>query len=287
MKPASEIEQLAKKIHINKNVVSRDGILSDAQVALQELKETEQIHSKQKIWRIIMKSQVTKLGSAAAIIIAVLFTVTMLDKTVTPTWAIDDTVQAINRFKGVHLSGVFGVPVEKIGHGNDLVLHDSESMSVEFWIQANEEKNRSENYRIEAGDGTIWSVHKKMTYRYDPKDNIVRVRRGRGIEMSIWPTGDFLPKLKEVMKDWNVTFGKDTVTERDCAYITFSNPSQGQSWWLEIDLETNLPIRAKGWHNTRREGIPSMNFQEITFFENLSDDIFEFEVPEGATVIEE
>jgi outer membrane lipoprotein-sorting protein len=89
------------------------------------------------------------------------------------------------------------------------------------------------------------------------------------------------------MQDWQVMYGKDTATGRDYAVVTFSNPSQGQSWRLEIDLETNLPVRAKGWHNIRREGAPSMNFQKITFSERLSDDIFEFEIPEGATVIRE
>jgi outer membrane lipoprotein-sorting protein len=160
-------------------------------------------------------------------------------------------------------------------------------MSVEFWMQANEERTRSENYRIEAGDGTVWSVHNKMTYRYDPKGNTVQVQSGRKIEMSIWFSDDYLSKLKEVMQDWKVMYGKDTIAGRDYAFITFSNPSQGQSWWLEIDLETNLPVRARGWHNTRREGTPSMNFQRIVFFEKLPDEIFEFKVPEGAAVIEE
>lgn len=241
-----------------------------------------------KIWRIIMKSNMTKLATAAVIIVAVVLTVTILDRTVTPAWAIEDTAKALDQFNGIYLSGVFGVPIEKISRGEDLVLRDGENMSVEFWMQANEERTRSENYRIEAGDGTVWSVCNNMTYRYDPKNNTVRVQSGRGIEMSIWPCGgDYLLKVQEFMQDWQVMYGKDAVTGRDCAFITLSNPSQGQSWWLEIDLETNLPVRAKGWHNTRREGTPSMNFERIIFSEKLSDDIFEFEIPEGATVIEE
>ena len=234
-----------------------------------------------------MKSQITKLATAAVIIVAVVVTVTILDRTVTPAWAIEDTVKALDQFDGIYLGGVVGVPIRKIGRGEDLVLRDGENMSVEFWMQANEERTRSENYRIEAGDGTVWSVCNSMTYRYDPKNNTVRVQSGRGIEMSLWISGEYLPKLKEVMQDWKVMYGKDTITGRDYAFITFSNPSQGQSWWLEIDLETNLPVRAKGWHNTRREGTPSMNFQRIIFFEKLPDEIFEFEIPEGATVIEE
>ncbi len=240
-----------------------------------------------EIWRIIMKSHVTKLAAAVVITSAVLLTVTILDRTSTPVWAVENTAKALDRFNGIYLSGVAGVPIKRIAHGDDLVLQDSGNLSVEFWMQANEERTRSENYRIEASDGTIWSVCSKMTYRYDPESRTVHVQSGRGVEMSIWPNAEFLSRLKEVMHDWNVTYDKDSVTGRDCVFVTFSNPSQGQSWCLEIDLETNLPVRAKGWHNTRREGIPSMDFQEITFFEKLSDEIFEFEVPEGAEVIEE
>lgn len=240
-----------------------------------------------KIWRIIMKSNMTKLATAAVIIVAVVLTVTILDRTVRPAWAIDDTVKALKPFNGIYWSGVVRVPIEKIGRGQDLVLRDGENMSIECWMQANEERTRSENFRIEAGDGTVWSVYNSKTYKYDPVSNKVQVQSGRGVEMSIWPCGDYLSKLQEFMQDWQVMYGKDAATGRDYAFITFSNPSQGQSWWVEIDLETNLPVRAKGWHNTRREGTPSMNFQRIIFFEKLPDEIFEFEIPEGATVIEE
>jgi anti-sigma-K factor RskA len=119
------------------------------------------------MWRIIMKSQITKLATAAVIIVAVALTVTILDRTATPTWAIDDTVKALDQFNGIYLSGVVGVPIKKIGRGDDMVLRDGENMSVEFWMQANDERTRSENYRIEAGDGTVWSVCNSMTYRYD------------------------------------------------------------------------------------------------------------------------
>jgi hypothetical protein len=240
-----------------------------------------------KFWRIIMKSQVTKLATAAVIIIAVVLTVTILDRTVTPAWAIEDTVKALDHFNGIYLSGVLSVPINDIGGGDDLVLRDSGNMSVEFWMQANKENTRSENYRIEAGDGTVWTVCNKMTYRYDPGSNTVRVHSGRGIEMSFWPNGDFLSKLKEVMQDWKVMYGKDAATGRDYAFISFSNPSQNQSWSLEIDLETNLPVRAKGWNNIRREGTPSINLSRIIFFKELPDEIFEFEIPKGTAVIEE
>jgi len=240
-----------------------------------------------QIWRMIMRSQITKFATAAVIVLAVVLFVTILDGTTTPAWAIEDTAKALDQFNGIYLGGVISIPIKKIGGGDDLVLRDSENMSIELWMQANEKRTRSENYRIETGDGTVWTVCNKKTFRYDPVSNTVRVHSGRGIEMSLWPNGDFLSKLKKVMQDWKVMYGKDAVTGRDYAFISFSNPPQNQSWSLEIDLQTNLPVRAKGWNNTRHEGTPSINLSRIIFFKELPDEIFEFEISEGVTVIEE
>ena len=59
------------------------------------------------------------------------------------------------------------------------------------------------------------------------------------------------------------------------------------SYWIEIDLETKLPVCGKQWHNMRREGTPAYDIQRIVYFEELPDKLFEFEIPEGATVVDE
>ena len=52
-------------------------------------------------------------------------------------------------------------------------------------------------------------------------------------------------------------------------------------------MDTNQLISLKQWENANLEGPPSAVSKKITFYENLPDSLFEFEIPEGATVIEE
>jgi len=52
-------------------------------------------------------------------------------------------------------------------------------------------------------------------------------------------------------------------------------------------MDTNLPISLKQWENANWEGSPSAVSKKVTNCESLPDSLFEFEIPEGATVIEE
>jgi len=52
-------------------------------------------------------------------------------------------------------------------------------------------------------------------------------------------------------------------------------------------MDTNQPINLKQWENANWEGPPSVVSEKITFYESLPDSLFEFEIPEGATVVEE
>jgi hypothetical protein len=259
----------------------RDELEKDILAAL--AKQTRQ----QEVWRIIMKSKMTKFAAAAVIILIGIFSITLWDRSTTPAWAIEDTAKALDRFNAIYISGVVGIPIGKFGGGEDLVLREDETMTVDMWAQANKKRTKSANIRMETGDGAVGAVYNMTTYMYDPEKKTVQIESGEGIRLNPWPSGDFLLRVHEMdIPDLKVIYGKDGTTGRDHAFLTLSNPCQRQSWWLEIDLETNLPVRAKGWNNTRREGIPSMDMQRIVYFHVLPDEMFEFEIPEGATVID-
>ena len=90
---------------------------------------------------------------------------------------------------------------------------------------------------------------------------------------------------------WDITYDNDPVTEKRLAILTcawlderYNGP---RSMLFEIDMDTNLPISLKQWENANWEGPPSAVSEKITYYESLPDTLFEFEIPEGATVIEE
>lgn len=60
-----------------------------------------------KICRIIMKNRIRKIAVAAVVIVAVLLTISILDESVTPAYAFEQTIDAIKRVKTVHMAGEF------------------------------------------------------------------------------------------------------------------------------------------------------------------------------------
>ena len=285
MSPADKIKKFIKNVKINTDPDTNQKVLNELLGELDRTKRSADAYQP-GIWRIIMNNKITKFATAAVIIVAVVLSITILDKAVTPAWAIEDTANVLDQFNGVHISGVVNISIEKFGGGEDLVIREGKQMSIEIWAQANEQRTKSGNIKMQTGDGAIGAVYNMTTYRYDPDANIVEIESGERVNLSPWPSGEFLLKAQEFMEDWQVLYGKDAATGRDYAFVTCSNPRQSQSWWLEIDLETNLPVRFKGWNNIRREGIPSMDFQRIIFFEELPDEMFEFKTPEGVQIVD-
>jgi hypothetical protein len=69
MKPAKKIEKLIKNINIQTNADSDKAVLSDVLEAYKQSKENILAVNQPNIWRIIMKSNITKLAAAAVLII--------------------------------------------------------------------------------------------------------------------------------------------------------------------------------------------------------------------------
>ena len=73
MRPAEKIEKLIKSINIETNARTDDVVLNEVVKAFEGSRKKESAVTKQNIWRIIMKSRITKLAAAAVIVITGLF----------------------------------------------------------------------------------------------------------------------------------------------------------------------------------------------------------------------
>jgi hypothetical protein len=245
-----------------------------------------------KIWRTIMKSQITKLATAAVIILAVALSVSIFSNSTSPAWAVEATAEALDQFNAVYIYGVAAPSLKALEQGFDkeivgALLKDRKiPVEVEFWAQANQERTRSGNIRMETSDGLVGTADDTKTCIYEPNSNTIYVQKGCHIMIEPWLSGDFLLKVKEFAEDWQVTYGKDSATGKDLAFISCVVPSLSHSMWIEIDLETNLPVRYKIWHNTKRKGVPAYDIRRIMFLEQLPDERFQLQIPEGAKVVE-
>jgi len=82
----------------------RDKLEQDLLAAL--AKQTRQKEQPLIIWRTIMKSKITKLATAAVIILAVVVSITFLNKSVTPTYGFEQTIEAYRGLRYIHVKNL-------------------------------------------------------------------------------------------------------------------------------------------------------------------------------------
>lgn len=103
MRPSDNINELIKKLHLKASAELDKRVHNDISAALTKSEQTKSVQPEPNIWRTIMKSRIIKLTAAAVIIIAVAISVTILDKSVTPAYAIEQTIEANRGLWFIHL----------------------------------------------------------------------------------------------------------------------------------------------------------------------------------------
>lgn len=238
------------------------------------------------LWRNIMNYKLTKLTAAACVIFAIVFGVTVLDKSVTPAWGIEQTVEAMEQFQTLVISG------------DD--YWGSESIPFKFWIKFSEDDKYSFDMRYES-ENQIIVIRGIKAWAYWHDENTVKVyeniKDSKGMmrdiqfwykiaQLNPWFTGKMLSTLKLFADDWQETYGKDEQTGEDCVYVTCSYKPLSCSFDFVCNRESKLITEGKYWRNVDRRGPPVCHASSFTYNEEISDEVFEFEFPEGATVID-
>ena len=172
MSSAEKIKRLFAKSDITVNSKIDDRIISDTLTAFDKSKKTQSVSPGPNIWRIIMKSKITKLATAAVIIIAVVFSVSFLDKSVTTVYAIEQTIEANCTMRYLHLR-----------------YYDSSHNDVakECWLEY-DENGQATNVRINwsgwmaGGEIVVWNkdktqiLNKKQNFLLTFNDEIYTAR---------------------------------------------------------------------------------------------------------------
>jgi tetratricopeptide (TPR) repeat protein len=248
MKPINNIEKIIrKKLNFAASAEMRERILTDVINAQEDSKKNKSASIGPNIRNIIMRSPITKLTAAAMIVIAVVLLVTISEKTITPTYAIEKTINALKNVRFLHL----------------IRRNQSGEIFDERWIELDSD-GRQVRYRqdnppdfldIEDGE-TVAMYHKdkKTVVLYDPKE--------KGLTMG--PISKFLNSVAEqkLIIDENVEY---------LGRLTHRVRSLMANQDVFVDPETFLPI---AW-----AGI------EISY-ENPPKGTFEILIPDGYLTID-
>jgi hypothetical protein len=105
MEPAKKIERLIKKNRYKAGPEAYDKALGSFLQAVDVYEKQISALTGPNIWRIIMKSNITKLAAAAVIIIGIVLTVTILEKTTSTAYALEQTIQASHSVRYLRIKG--------------------------------------------------------------------------------------------------------------------------------------------------------------------------------------
>ncbi len=259
----------ARKRSAVKTTTDLDKRIIDASLLAQEkLKQTQSAVPQPNIWRIIMKSNVSKLA-AAIIIIGVVLSFFAFEKLSSPAWAIEQAIEALKDLRAVHMIGTFP------------------SGTAEIWMRANNIGTQSGDVVVRGSHGAITWIKDGSTYHYEPSQNKVYFENAVTVGFSQW----FGPELLEMLSKVDgvkIMRGKDPATGRQratllCSLLDSNGP---QSWIIEFDVRTKLPISLKQWSNMDMNGPPVFHAFKITYYEELADSLFEVNVPGNPVYVE-
>ena len=285
MKSAEKIEQLVKKIRFSPETSANKRILGYAEAALkQRVDTTKSNRFELNIWRVIMKSKITKLAAAAVIIVAIGFSITFLDRLATPAYAIEQTIEALKKVNSVY--------VEEIYREKGTLL------KIKMWARRGSHgKFFFGDFRRESGDDgytTVVNESENQTYYYDPSAKTVRIYEGLNVTIGDFLDRDYFLHLQQEMENVELEYGEDKITGKEVVVLKYkvSIPSDydksiTKSQVITFDLETKLPIRWTSWDNPDFKGEPYSEWILIEYNQELPGNTFKFEIPEDTTVISE
>jgi len=126
MKSLKNIKQSIQKLTVNSSDEIHSRVLDKL---LRVLDNTnKQLAAKQpNIWRTIMINKITRFAAAAVIIVAVLLSITFLDKTVTPAYGITDAKELFQTSNTIHMKGRMYFPLTGL-------KKEQSSVEVEYWL---------------------------------------------------------------------------------------------------------------------------------------------------------
>ena len=272
MKPAEKIERLIKKSRYKASSEVYDKALGSFLQAVDANEKQKLALTEPNIWRIIMKSKITKLAATALIIIAVILAISLWDKSTPTAYAIEQTIEAMRKVTTVYLLGTM------VNGGR-----------LEAWIKVNPETGENDHIYLDCPEIEALQSPNEA-YFYDKKANVVKhLKGGNHLRFDV-RFGRFIEDMFEVAKSINgkVDINYEYDIGRAKQVILMAIKLDESTLECRIDPETNLPMSMNMKFNGQPQpGQIGQSFDEIYYDLPLPEGIFEFEIPEGAEVKEE
>ena len=226
MKREKNIENSIKanRLHLTSNAEMDKKILGDILGVLEETKNKQSAPTVPNIWRMIMKSRITKLATAAIVVVAVVLSIVSLDKSVTSAYAFEQTVDAFENVRYMHL----------IRKNRDGQIADERWIEIgPQGFQVRYRQDTPPKLVVEDGKTTaVYHTDKNTMVLWDPKDKQYQ-----------W-IGDLRGWLEDLAGDASMMIEENVdYNGRQAHHVRWLKLNQN----AYIDAETKLPIAMIGY----------------------------------------
>jgi hypothetical protein len=294
MKRTEDIEKMVERIYLKNLHVPADAemderILGDAVTKMEESRKTWLASAGPNIWRIIMKTRITKLATAAVIVLVVIIGIIELGKPVGGAnvvfAAAIDSVREAGTFSCTEISESWYQDGEESG---PYLLKQRLMFKEPDW-ERHEQLTAAPPWPQDVGKVTIWHYGKRQRLEFRPFDKTAEFHDTSSDYFIDEKTGELkLTQLNTRLRDGllklsagaiedlgSVELGGQSVRllrSRKNKYIT--------TVW--INPETNYPVQIElTWPDPGRS---PMMYTSIQIDTELDDDLFSLESPEGYTL---
>lgn len=192
-------------------------------------------------------------------------------------WGMDLPIAALQAIRSAHITGT------------------SRGERFDCWLRCKDGERGVGSLRFKS-NGDDFFMQSDIAYEYDRTRNEVYEFKNFDLlecpvwaaanQLKLWLDGTLYEQIKTNGQDLRITHTTDAQSGKACVEVTCSYPPANCSFWLLFDAQTNLLTKAKFWWNTRREGQPRIDADNIFYNETIADDVFAFTIPEGATIID-
>jgi hypothetical protein len=222
--------------------------------------------SLRQLLKLVMKNKSIRYSLSTVLGLVFLATV-LLNPFTTSAWALEQAIEALQKYNAVRMTGY--------------TTAGGSPAPTEFWARADVNGTRSDECLVRSDSFTAW-VKENRTYVYDHARHTVFVEPAITMGLNPWLGPKLLETLSK-MPDYTEFEGHDPATGAKRMMVTASleSASGPQSFLIEFDVRTKLPVSMKHWLNRNQQGAPDFTIDKIVYFEDLPDSTFRFQPPAG------
>jgi len=278
MRPADNIEKHVKnnKLHVCSSSQMDEKILGDSFDAMEQAMRQKQAEGRPGIWRYIMHNRKARFVTLVFSALVVLIGVVILDQSVEPAWAIDQSVEALSNIETAtvycecrHFPSFKAYIKRDIGDWNSFRAYaktndGSLAAVVRDNIYFHYIEGCREIYSMEMSDTggpgmKFWNYGSKLAPVIGP------------VSTTLFKAGKLLAS------EWDESYVKDEESGRDIVFVTGSVKMLSSSFEVVFDVETKLVVRGKYWDNPERKGKAAISVTKVVYDEEVSEDYFYLE----------